>query len=71
MLEKDPTVFIASAWSDNGFSGLVRDPNSLRRTEFFPGLGWLLSRQLYERELESAWPREHWDHWLRSPTISR
>lgn len=44
---------------------------ALRRTEFFPGLGWLLTRSLYEGELERAWPNEHWDHWLRSESISR
>lgn len=71
LIEKDPTVFIASAWNDNGFSGKVRDVYGLRRTEFFPGLGWLLSRQLYIEELEPIWPSEHWDHWLRSDSISK
>jgi hypothetical protein len=27
---------------------MVRDPYQLHRTNFFPGLGWLLSRKLYE-----------------------
>lgn len=71
VIEKDPTVFIASAWNDNGFRGKVRDINGLRRTEFFPGLGWLLSRRLYIEELEPIWPSEHWDHWLRSDFVSK
>ena len=71
LIERDPTVFIASAWNDNGFDGRVKDVNSLRRTDFFPGLGWLLSRQLYIQELEPLWPSEHWDHWLRSSAISK
>lgn len=37
----------------------------LHRTEFFPGLGWLLPRELWEKELAASWPDEHWDHWLR------
>lgn len=69
ILAEDPTTFIVSAWSDNGFAGRVRDPYALRRTDFFPGLGWLLTRKLYKTELESRWPSEHWDHWLRSPEI--
>lgn len=71
LIDKDPTVFIASAWNDNGFTEKVRDIHGLRRTEFFPGLGWLLSRELYIGELESSWPTEHWDHWLRSDSVSK
>jgi alpha-1,3-mannosyl-glycoprotein beta-1,2-N-acetylglucosaminyltransferase len=47
-----PQLFAISAWNDNGFSGMVRDPFQLHRTGFFPGLGWLLSRELYEKELQ-------------------
>ena len=67
VMEQDKTVFAVSAWNDNGFKGRVADPFALRRTEFFPGLGWLLSRALYKNELESKWPKNHWDHWLRAP----
>ena len=66
ILEKDPTTFVVSAWNDNGFKGRVGDPYALKRTEYFPGLGWLLPRALYKNELESRWPNQHWDHWLRS-----
>ena len=69
ILENDPTTFVVSAWNDNGFKGLVEDKNALRRTEFFPGLGWLLPRELYEKELENNWPSQHWDHWLRSEEV--
>lgn len=71
ILDADPTTFVVSSWSDNGFKGKVHDPYAVRRTDFFPGLGWILTRQLYKTELEAAWPREHWDHWLRSPEIHK
>ena len=71
VLEEDPSLFILSAWNDNGFRGKVRDPFALQRTEYFPGLGWLLPRELWERELASKWPRNHWDHWLRSYEINK
>lgn len=71
VLEADPSLFVISAWNDNGFRNNVRNKFSLHRTEFFPGLGWLLPRALYTRELESKWPKEHWDHWLRSPQTHR
>ncbi len=71
VLDVDNSVFVVSAWSDNGYIGRVDDPLALSRTEFFPGLGWLLSRRLYKDELEPKWPRNHWDHWLRSWAINR
>ena len=71
VLEADETLFVVSAWNDNGFKGKVADPAALLRTEFFPGLGWLLPRALYTQELEGRWPSEHWDHWLRSPQVHK
>ena len=72
--ELDPTLFIISAWNDNGLKGKargdrpphgnnatrpvsqlcpaqVRDRDKLLRTTFFPGLGWLLPRDLYQKEV--------------------
>ena len=66
ILEEDDTLLCISAWNDNGFVGHVRNPFALKRTEFFPGLGWFLTRRLYKGELEEKWPSAHWDHWLRS-----
>ena len=71
VLRADPTLWCVSAWNDNGFHGLVSPdhPKDLLRTGWFPGLGWLLTRSLYKDELEPAWPREHWDHWMRSERV--
>jgi hypothetical protein len=73
VLRADKTLWCVSAWNDNGFRGLVAEerPMPIRRTNYFPGLGWLLTRRLYKRELEPGWPREHWDHWMRSETVHR
>jgi hypothetical protein len=71
ILENDKSILAVSAWNDNGFVNKVKDPFSLRRTGYFPGLGWMVSRQIYKGELESLWPTSHWDHWLRSPEINR
>ena len=41
-LVNDPTLWIISAWNDNGFESKVSSKSHLgqcRRTEFFPGLG--------------------------------
>lgn len=91
VLEEDGSLFVVSAWNDNGFRDVVADTMALRRTEYFPGLGWLLPRKLFFDEVRTngpaipwarthslplslpslaqllqAWPRTHWDHWLRS-----
>eukprot|EP00605_Chrysophyceae_sp_TOSAG23-4_P002916 GSChrysophyteH1.ASY1.ANO1.3211.1 assembled CDS len=71
ILDVDPSAFVVSSWSDNGYKNKVDDPYALSRTEFFPGLGWLLSRKLYKTELEGKWPQSHWDHWLRSIEINK
>lgn len=70
-LEADSTVWLASAWNDNGNRHLLRHSAELRRTRYFPGLGWLLPRAVWEHELRSEWPTQHWDHWLRSPQRHR
>jgi len=63
----DPTVYAISAYNDNGFSGLVKHDNMVHRTDFFIGLGWLVSRKLWETEWKPKWPNNHWDHFLRLP----
>ena len=70
ILERDPTLLCASAWNDNGRRGLVGNATQLYRTECFPGLGWLMTRALWD-ELKPKWPRGFWDDWLREPPNRR
>ncbi|KRZ20078.1 Alpha-1,3-mannosyl-glycoprotein 2-beta-N-acetylglucosaminyltransferase [Trichinella pseudospiralis] len=65
ILQADPTLFCVSAWNDNGKSFLIQnDPQLLHRSDFFPGLGWMMTRLLWE-ELKDKWPEGFWDDWLR------
>ncbi len=66
ILDTDATLLAASAWNDNGFNNLVKDPEALYRSDFFPGLGWMITRSIWE-ELSIKWPRAYWDDWLREP----
>ncbi len=66
MVEADPTLLTASAWNDNGQVRNVRDTQQVYRSDFFPGLGWLMTAQLW-KELEPKWPKAYWDDWLREP----
>lgn len=71
---KRGAVVVASAWNDNSRAGTV--PMEATLTSFFPGLGWVLSRALWQN-LATRWPASAsvenpapvvtgWDYWLRS-----
>ncbi|CAH0551989.1 unnamed protein product [Brassicogethes aeneus] len=68
LLHKDPSLWCISAWNDNGKEGLVdlSRPELLYRTDFFPGLGWMLTKNIWN-ELYKKWPRAYWDDWIREP----
>ena len=68
MLDQDPSIWCVSAWNDNGKAGLIEsDENSkLYRSDFFPGLGWMITKKLWQ-ELGPKWPAGFWDDWMREP----
>ncbi|CAH2249541.1 jg18774 [Pararge aegeria aegeria] len=68
LLYKDPSIWCISAWNDNGKKELIdlSRPELLHRTDFFPGLGWLLKRDTW-LQLEPKWPEAFFDDWLRDP----
>ncbi|KAJ8599347.1 hypothetical protein CTAYLR_005357 [Chrysophaeum taylorii] len=66
ILDADKTLLAASAWNDNGQAGKVKAPDKVVRSDFFPGLGWMLTSDVW-RELEPKWPEGYWDDWLREP----
>lgn len=66
LLDEDASLLAVSAWNDNGMKQTVRDNKQLYRSDFFPGLGWMLPRRMWE-ELGPNWPRAYWDDWLREP----
>lgn len=39
---------------------------TLYRSDFFPGLGWMLTKDLWN-ELQPKWPKAFWDDWIRQP----
>lgn len=71
LYDRDPTVYCITSWNDNAQKGLALDPRVILRTDFFIGLGWMISRKIYKGELEQKWPNTHWDHWLRDPAQRR
>lgn len=76
LLRTDPSLYCASAWNDQGYEHSTgADPTLVYRIETMPGLGWMLSRKLYKRELEPNWPspdQQHdWDMWIRTQTVRK
>lgn len=68
LLRTDPTLWCVSAWNDNGKAGNIDETAAelLYRTDFFPGLGWMLTKELWA-ELSVKWPLAFWDDWIRHP----
>lgn len=68
LLKNDSTLWCVSAWNDNGKGNNidVNSPELLYRTDFFPGLGWMLTKELWS-ELSIKWPKAFWDDWIRNP----
>ncbi|XP_033624802.1 alpha-1,3-mannosyl-glycoprotein 2-beta-N-acetylglucosaminyltransferase-like [Asterias rubens] len=67
LLKEDPTLWCVSAWNDNGKeSRISRDAELLYRSDFFPGLGWMMRKEIWQ-ELENKWPDGFWDDWMRDP----
>ncbi|XP_072382141.1 alpha-1,3-mannosyl-glycoprotein 2-beta-N-acetylglucosaminyltransferase isoform X1 [Diabrotica undecimpunctata] len=68
LLLKDSSLWCISAWNDNGKESLInlKRPDLLYRTDFFPGLGWMLTKNIW-LELYQKWPRAYWDDWIRDP----
>jgi alpha-1,3-mannosyl-glycoprotein beta-1,2-N-acetylglucosaminyltransferase len=58
-------LLAVSAFNDNGAH--VLDPRRIVRSDFFPGLGWMMPRWLWDNELSGKWPEGYWDDWLRDP----
>ncbi|KAJ4715832.1 putative alpha-1,3-mannosyl-glycoprotein beta-1,2-N-acetylglucosaminyltransferase [Melia azedarach] len=64
LLDKDKSIMAVSSWNDNGQKQFVHDPYVLYRSDFFPGLGWMLTKSTWD-ELSPKWPKAYWDDWLR------
>jgi len=68
LLKADPQLFCVSAWNDNGKTALATDPRAIFRSDFFPGLGWMLLSSFWA-EVREKWPEAYWDDFVRTPAI--
>eukprot|EP00933_Yihiella_yeosuensis_P018649 TRINITY_DN15239_c0_g3_i1.p1 TRINITY_DN15239_c0_g3~~TRINITY_DN15239_c0_g3_i1.p1 ORF type:complete len:520 (+),score=95.62 TRINITY_DN15239_c0_g3_i1:22-1581(+) len=68
LLRKDKDLFCVSAWNDNGYENLVKDPKAAYRTDFFPGLGWMMDKNMWG-EVRERWAVAYWDEFMRRPDV--
>ncbi|XP_060808685.1 alpha-1,3-mannosyl-glycoprotein 2-beta-N-acetylglucosaminyltransferase isoform X2 [Amyelois transitella] len=68
LLLEDDSLWCISAWNDNGKRDVIdlSAPELLHRTDFFPGLGWMIMRHTWTK-LAEEWPPAFFDDWLRNP----
>ena len=64
VMDADPSVYAVSSWNDNGQKPHAWDDRRVYRSDFFPGLGWMLHDRLWA-ELAPIWPDSFWDDWMR------
>lgn len=72
ILLADKTIWCISAWNDNGGVNITdrKHGEKLFRTDFFPGLGWMLTAELWN-ELSGIWPSIFWDDWMRRQDVRK
>jgi hypothetical protein len=71
LYELDPSVYCISSFNENGFRGRVKDNSNLKRSDFFIGLGWLVSKRMLFDDWIPKWAEDHWDHNLRKDEVRR
>jgi alpha-1,3-mannosyl-glycoprotein beta-1,2-N-acetylglucosaminyltransferase len=66
LVKDQSSLFCVSGWNDNGKQTLINMANVelVHRSDFFPGLGWMLLRNFW-LEIKDKWPVSFWDDWLR------
>jgi alpha-1,3-mannosyl-glycoprotein beta-1,2-N-acetylglucosaminyltransferase len=65
VMQRNEKIYVASAWNDNGHEKVTRYRDVVKQTDFFPGLGWLCTRKLWNK-LEPKWPKANWDWGVRN-----
>lgn len=70
LLQQDKDLFCVSAWNDNGYGKMVLEPRRAYRTDFFPGLGWMVAKSFWG-EIRDRWAVAYWDEFMRRRDVRR
>jgi hypothetical protein len=68
-------LMCVSGWNDNGMQWFTLNETRAFRTDFYPGLGWMLHRSMWTDRLSFEWPmtigHTSYDVWLRTKSSTR
>jgi alpha-1,3-mannosyl-glycoprotein beta-1,2-N-acetylglucosaminyltransferase len=70
ILDADDSLMCVSSWNDHGQDRFVRNATQLYRSDFFPGLGWMLNTRVWHSVREN-WPKGYWDDYMRLSATRR
>lgn len=77
LFDEDPTIFSIRGWTDHGFPFTtdMRKMDGIYRSEIFTGLGWMISRRIWEQYIAPRKPPFKikycaWDIWFQGVAIS-
>lgn len=70
ILDEDRSLWCVSSWNDHGQKRLTHEPRRIVRSDFFPGLGWMLRRDTWN-SLRDSWPQAYWDDWMRTSPVRK
>jgi len=70
ILKGDSQLFCVSAWNDNGRAQVASNSSAVFRTDFFPGLGWMLLRPFWF-EVRGGWMPAYWDDYIRRRDVRK
>ena len=57
VLHANSNLYCVSAFNDHGDGRWMWRPEEVYLSDFFPGLGWMLTRKMWEQELRPKWPK--------------
>lgn len=60
-MERDPSIFCASGYNDNGFEAATGDVARVWRGEHFMALGWMVARESFAQVLKIFSMDQVWD----------
>eukprot|EP00817_Percolomonadidae_sp_ATCC50343_P000060 CAMPEP_0117428372 /NCGR_PEP_ID=MMETSP0758-20121206/8099_1 /TAXON_ID=63605 /ORGANISM="Percolomonas cosmopolitus, Strain AE-1 (ATCC 50343)" /LENGTH=440 /DNA_ID=CAMNT_0005214701 /DNA_START=406 /DNA_END=1724 /DNA_ORIENTATION=+ len=69
LMDPKEKAFCISTWNDFGYSHFETDKKKVFRTQYFPGLGWMIHKSFWF-EIRERFPITSWDWWMVAPSTN-
>eukprot|EP01086_Lenisia_limosa_P012966 TRINITY_DN4168_c0_g1_i1.p1 TRINITY_DN4168_c0_g1~~TRINITY_DN4168_c0_g1_i1.p1 ORF type:complete len:410 (-),score=17.95 TRINITY_DN4168_c0_g1_i1:37-1266(-) len=72
LVSRNPNYYCVSAWNDNGMLSHVNvnDNELFHVSEFFPGLGWMITKSVW-KDIGPVFPSIYWDDGIRNKKLRK